>query len=519
MQISESEYEELQRLRAENATLSDEVTALKATKENLSQQLEWFRKQFFGKKSEKHLPINPDALMPSLFGDQLSEKEQAEIAAEAEKLTKQITKAVREKSSTRKKIDTIDTSKLEVKEIIIEPEMEINSDEYVRFGEEVSDKLIYVKAHVYIERTIRPKYVLKSHLQIKNPEQQTFIVATLPESPIKKSLVSPSLLAHIIQQKYQYHMPFYRVVQQFKDIGFTVSDSTIGDWFRAGCERLRPLYDLLRAEVMSCDYVQVDESTLPVVSDEKKRAVKGYVWVVRNAVEGDVFFYYAQGSRSAAVAKSLLGGFRGAIQSDGYAAYEQFEDVPGKMVLGCMAHARRKFTEALDENATLASQGLYFFSKLYELEKASREESWDYDKIKEQRTEVSYPILQQFEKWMEDNYKKVLESSRIGKAISYTYSLFPRLSRYVLDGRYQIDNNLCENVIRPLAIGRKNYLFCKNDDSAMRAAIIYSFMGSCKAVGIDAGEWLCDVLTRLPQYEAQGLDVAELLPKRWAKMS
>ncbi|MFI3281776.1 MAG: hypothetical protein R3Y44_07395 [Rikenellaceae bacterium] len=175
MQISESEYE--------NAKL-------KGTNQNLTQQLEWLRKQFFGKKSEKHLPINPDALMPSLFGDQLTEKEQAEIAAEAEKLTKQIAKAVREKSTKRKKVDTIDTSKLEVKEIIVEPEVEINSEEYVRFGEETSDKLIYVKAHVYIERTIRPKYVLKSHLQIKNPEQQTFIVATLPESPIKKSLVN-----------------------------------------------------------------------------------------------------------------------------------------------------------------------------------------------------------------------------------------------------------------------------------------------------------------------------------------
>ena len=514
MQISEIEYQEL---KAKLAASEKEVTKLKAAKESLTQQLEWFRKQFFGRKSEKHLPPNPDALMPSLFGDQLTEKEQAQIACEAEKINKQITKAVREKSSKRKKIDTIDTSKLEVREIIIEPEVEINSDEYVRFGEETTDKLIYVKAHVYIERTIRPKYVLKSHLQIKNPEQQTFIVATLPESPIKKSLVSPSLLSHIIQQKYQYHLPFYRVVQQFKDIGFTVSDSTIGDWFRAGCERLRPLYDLLRAEVMGCDYIQVDESTLPVVSDEKRRAVKGYVWVVRGCVEGDVFFHYAGGSRSYATARALLGGFRGAIQTDGYEAYDQFENRAGVVMLGCMAHARRKFTESLSENETLATQGLYFFSKLYALEKQAREEGWGYDKIKEQRSNVAYPLLQTFEKWMEDNYGKVLKSSMMGKAIAYTYSLLPRLSRYVLDGRYQIDNNLCENVIRPLAIGRKNYLFCKSDDSAMRAAIIYSFMGSCKAAGIDAGEWLCDVLTRLPHYEAQGLDVAELLPKRWSK--
>ena len=112
--------------------------------------------------------------MPSLVGDQLTEAEQAEVAREAEKLDKQVTKAVREKSNTRKKVDTIDTSKLEVKEVVIEPE-EVNNDEYVRFGEEVSEKLVYVKAHVYVERTIRPKYVLKSHLQIKNPEQSLYL--------------------------------------------------------------------------------------------------------------------------------------------------------------------------------------------------------------------------------------------------------------------------------------------------------------------------------------------------------
>ena len=240
-----------------------------------------------------------------------------------------------------------------------------------------------------------------------------------------------------------------------------------------------------------------------------------YVWAVRNPVQGDVFFHYASGSRSHTTAKALLGGFRGAIQSDGYSAYEQFENSAGKVVLGCMAHARRKFTEALDENRTLATQGLYFFSKLYEVEKDAREQQWSYEQIKLKRTEVSYPILQTFEKWMEDNYRRVLESSRVGKAISYTYSLLPRLSRYVLDGRYQIDNNLCENVIRPLAIGRKNYLFCKNDDSAMRAAIIYSLIGTCRAAGVDAGEWLCDVLSRLPYYEKQGLDVADLLPRKW----
>ena len=158
-------------------------------------------------------------------------------------------------------------------------------------------------------------------------------------------------------------------------------------------------------------------------------------------------------------------------------------------------HVRRKFTETLDENEVLATQALYFFSKLYEVEKDAREGGWSYDEIVIKRKKISYPLLQTFEKWMEDNYKRVLESSRMGKAISYAYSLLPRLSRYILDGRYQIDNNLCENVIRPLAIGRKNYLFCKSDDSTMRAAMTYSLIGSCRAAGINPGEWFELLLT------------------------
>ena len=129
-------------------------------------------------------------------------------------------------------------------------------------------------------------------------------------------------------------------------------------------------------------------------------------------------------------------------------------------------HVRRKFTETLDENEVLATQALYFFSKLYEVEKDAREGGWSYDEIVIKR-----------------------------KAISYAYSLLPRLSSYILDGRYQIGNNLCENVIRPLAIGRKNYLFCKSDDSTMRAAMTYSLIGSCRAAGINPGEWFELLLT------------------------
>ena len=137
------------------------------------------------------------------------------------------------------------------------------------------------------------------------------------------------------------------------------------------------------------------------------------------------------------------------------------------------------------------------------------------DERQKRRKEISYPIILEFEKWLIDSYDKVLPTSRMGKAIKYTYGHLPSLSNYVNDGRINIDNNLIENAIRPLALGRKNYLFCGNDASAYRAAIVYSLIGTCKAAGVDPRVWMVDVLCKLPYYQRDGRDVAELLPRTW----
>ncbi len=167
-------------------------------------------------------------------------------------------------------------------------------------------------------------------------------------------MADASLLADIVISKYVYHLPFYRVMETYKELGVSISASTINDWFKAVVGKVKPIYDLLRAHVLACDYVQVDESTLPVIDNEKHRAVKGYVWSVVNVMTGDRFFFYEHGSRSTRVAMGLLKDFTGAIQSDGYIVYEHFEGMEGKKLLGCWAHARRKFFEAKVENEKLA---------------------------------------------------------------------------------------------------------------------------------------------------------------------
>ncbi len=531
--ISYLQYEHA-RQQTENATKQKEVSRLMAEHERLlAQQKEllakqeemqslinslqnmmaWFRKKMFGSMSEKNLPLDPSVLEPTLFDMSLSDDEQAVLDAEVKKMEEQNAKTIEVKSHKREVRKPIMNKDLPVEETHIYPEG-INSDEYVEIGVETTDRIAIRPALMYIDRTIRHKFVLKSSLQIENPDRQTFVIAPLPEMIIPKGMASESLLADILIDKYVYHLPFYRVIQKYKELGVLLSDSTIGDWFTAVCTRLRPLYDKLRERIMSSDYIQVDESTLPVINNEKHRAVKGYIWAVRDAVCGDVYFHYDMGSRGGDTARKLIGGYRGTIQTDGYEVYEAYEGAPGKRMIGCWAHARRKFVEALDEDKKHASEALVYIGKLYGIEKQMQEAGLDNEAIKARRQDESYKIIQEFEKWMDSVSGLFAPKSRLARALIYTYTLLPRLSRYVLDGRYHIDNNGVENAIRPLAIGRKNYLFCGNHDAAVRAAIVYSLFSSCKAHDIDVRTWLEDTLRRIPVEK----DIDKLLPCNWTPL-
>lgn len=503
-------------------TSEQEIAVLKAENENLRKrvvsledQLYWLRKKMFGKMSEKNLPLDPAVLSePTLFGEEMTEEEKSALDAEVSKANDEELKVIKVKSFGRKPRKAIDTGNLEVKEEHIYPEV-TNKEDYTELEPESTDVLVHVREQLYVRRIIRHKLVLKSNLQIKDPERNVFEMASLPVMPLPKSMASASLLADIIIQKFFYHMPFYRVIQKYKELGVTISDSTMNDWYAATCEKLKLLYDILKREVLSKDYIQVDESTLPVIDNEKHRAVKGYMWCTRAVEDHLVVFHYDMGSRGYETARKLLRGYHGTIQADGYGAYDQFEGDPHIQVIGCWAHARRKFCDAIEEDNRKASEGLIYINKLYHIENEAREAGTTGDALKDKRRKKSYPIILEFEKWMYDTVSKVSENSRIGKAISYTLPLLPRLGRYVNDGRFRIDNNLVENAIRPLALGRKNFLFCGNHDAAIRAAIIYSLIGSCKAVGVDPRQWMEDVLVRISECEKNKDALTELLPNRW----
>lgn len=494
-----------------------EISQKNAEIKKLSDTLLWLRRKVFGKMSEKNLPLDPDQLL--LFEQEhLTDEERARLDKEVEAAEQQMAKTITVKVKPSRR--DLDTTGLPTEVIDIYPDGTTDEngklkDEYVEIGTDESSRLEHIAAKTYIKKTVIHKVMLKSDSNNKTPEDRRIICARLPLAPVNRCMAGASVLTDIIIGKFMYHLPFYRQIQQYKESGITISDSTMGGWYEAAVEKLKLLYDILRQHILQSEYIQIDESVLPVIDSEKHKARKGYEWCVRDAIRGAVMFYYDRGSRGGKVAREILGAYKGAVQCDGYDAYDQFEKNDNITVYGCWAHARRKFVDALNENNRLATEALCFIRKIYKVESDANKAGLNADERKEQRLKISYPTIRLFETWMKETYLKVLPNSKMGDAIEYTYSLLPRLSRYVNDGRINIDNNLIENAIRPLALGRKNYLFCGNDASAYRAAIVYSLISTCKAVDVDPRTWMEDVLRKIPYYQRDQRDLAELLPFNW----
>ena len=486
----------------------------------LEQQLAWFRRQFFGKKSEKHLPEDPRQL--SLCDDQLmSDEERAQVEKEAEEASKTVTRTITVKVKPSRR--SLDTTSLPVRENHIYPEGVLDEDgklkdEFVEIGTEESSRLERVPAEVYVSKTIRHKIVRRASSKAQElSDESEVMIAPLPLAPVAKCMAGATVLADILIGKFMYHLPFHRLIQQYRESGILISDSTMGGWHELAVESLKKIYERLISKILASEYIQVDETTVPVIDNEKHRARKGYMWSLRDGISGDVMFHYDMGSRAQKVALALLGKYHGALQCDGYEVYQVFEKMGNVTLYGCWAHARRYFHDALSEDEKLATEALVLIRKLYKVESDAKEAGLTADKLRERRQKLSYPVIKLFEKWLLDNSGKVREGSLMAKAIRYAYTLLPRLSRYVNDGRIFIDNNGIELMNRSIATGRKNWMFCGNNASACRAAIVYSLVATCKASDVDPREWMVDVLEKLPYYRQNNMDIDELLPRNWAK--
>jgi len=482
----------------------EKASAMESQIDSMQQELLYYRRAKYGSSSERFLPANPEQLLLDFEGmETLPEEAEAKKEEETQTITYERKKASDKKSN--KPVRVALPEHLERVEIVVEP---ANLEEgSVRIGAESSEQLAYQPGKFYVVRTVRPTYAL--------PQEKGVVTAPMPTQALPKSNAHHSLIAHLLINKYMDHLPFHRQMEIFKRVGVRLAASTVNGWFQASIDLLEPLYEELRRRVLETDYIQMDETTIPVLDKDKPGvAQKGYHWIVRSPQGKKLFFYYDHGSRTQRVAIDLLMNFRGAVQSDGYGAYNIYENKDQVTLLGCWAHARRYADKALKNDPQRATHILTEVQKLYHIERHAQNEKLTSDEIVELRRREAYPIIQELEKWVKINRPKVLPSSAIGEALRYFDNNFRRLGRYVNDGRYLIDNNLAENGVRALALGRKNYMFCGNHESARRTAIIYSLLGTCKINNVNPTEWLTDVLHRINDTKTSQLK--NLLPAEWA---
>jgi hypothetical protein len=327
-------------------------------------------------------------------------------------------------------------------------------------------------------------------------------------------------LAHLIISKYPDHLPLHRQIKIFERSGIHFAASTLSDNVAAVSRLLEPLYNCLKREVLKNLYLQADETGIRVLDSEKKGAChSGFLWTYYAPASKLVLFDYQKG-RGQEGPKEILKHFEGVLQTDGYQVYGKlFENSTTVTLAACMAHVRRKFDEAVSYNAKRAKHVVAEIAKLYAIEKAIRDNpDLKEGDITQKRILEAAPILNRLQHYLEGEQSKVLPESPIGKAITYALKLWDRLTVYLYHGQLRIDNNLIENTIRPIALGRKNYLFAGSHAAAKNAAIIYSLLGSCQLNGVNPQEWLEDVLYKLNNSNYEG-KFSDLLPNRWKKQS
>ena len=393
---------------------------------------------------------------------------------------------------------------LERKEIVLEPEG--LQEGCRRIGEEVTEELEYEPGKLFVNRFVRPKYV--------KADNSGILIASMIDRPLPKAIAGPGLLTQIVVDKYMDHLPLHRQQQRFSREKINIPYSTLTDWVSSTCQLITPLYDSLAKEVLSGDYLHADETPIKVLDKDKKGEThRGYYWVYHNSLRDMVLFNYQPG-RGREGPSEMLKGFIGFVQTDGYSGYNFLDREKDIILFHCWAHARRKFYDALPNDKARAEQALEQIQQLYRIENEARAQSLDADQLLQLRQQKSAPILQNLHQWMQQTYMEVPPQSTIGKAIAYSLKLWDGLTIYATNGKLNIDNNPVENAIRPVAVGRKNYLFAGSHEAAQRSAMLYSLFGTCKLHDINPFDWMKDVLQRIPAYPVN--KIAELLPHHWA---
>lgn len=474
-----------------------EIEKLKYLLFEANYQISQWKKRFFGATQERFVPTYADQLVLDLELLPLTETANAE-PVKIEYLRK------RPSADDQKKPGRMYLPEhLKRETIEIYPQGDLSAMVYI--GKQVTERLEVVPQVFKVIQEIRHKY-----MEVKNNRQ--IIMAPLPERALFKTMAGPGLLADMMVAKYVDSLPITRQLSRFARMGVTIAKSTVNGWVKNTCEFLEPLYELHIRAVLSSHYLQVDETPVKVLDSGKLGGTrKSYHWVYYSPPNKLLMFDFQQG-RDKTAPQKYLKDFKGTLQTDAYAAYNQF-DTPGVTMAGCLAHSRRKFSDAQD-NDPKARIVLAEFQQLYAIEHNAKMNGLDAQHIKNERQQKAVPVFNRLKVWMESYRIKTTPSSPMGKAIGYFMNNWKRLTAYLNNGEILIDNNPVEGSIRTSAVGKRNFLFHGAHEGGCWAAMLYSFFGTCKLHQINPLEWLTDVLTRMPEYPKDRF--AELLPQNWS---
>ncbi len=380
-----------------------------------------------------------------------------------------------------------------------------------RMGKVVTEQLEYKPGELYVIEHVRYKYSCQKC-------KHDIVTADLPPQPIEKGLPGPGLLTEVILNKYQDHCPLYRQEQRFARLGIELPRSTLCDWVMQSALILSPIVDLMKRDVLIPGLrIFTDDTPCPVLAKDKTHTGRLWVYVGGAKDNPNCVVYDYTSSRSQTAPQKFLKGFTGYLQADAYPGYDVLYEDGHIIEVACWAHCRRKFTDIIKaaKETSLADIAVNYIGQLYEVEQKAKHLTPLQRKYYRRR--YSKPILKAFYRWLKDQQRKTLPKAPIGKAIAYALNHWRALNNYRLDGILNIDNNTAERAIKPVVLGRKNYMFAGSHDGAKNAATIYSIIETCKLNGINTFAYLKDVLTKLPSTLMK--DLNQLLPYNWKPLA
>lgn len=497
--VSLSGVSELEQKQQEIAELRQHIALLE-------QKIDLLVRQLYGRKSEKLDPGQLDLL----FGEDVPGKPPASVEeAHAAEASEGSTETTRRSKARRARIP--ENLPVEEEQTIDPEPVKACPEAWRCIGEEISEQLDFRPGHFFRRRIIPRKYVRRA-----DPEAAP-IIAPLPPKLVERGIAAPGLLAHVAVSKFCDHLPLFRQEQIF-DTRFEVflPRQSLSRWMAYVGDWLQPVYREMKETLFNEGYLQVDETPVKYLKPGSGKAQQGYFWTY-HVPGGDVIFDWQPSRAHRCLEEVIPEGFSGFLQCDGYGAYRTFAAKrPGITLVGCWAHVRRKFYEALCTGQQQAAPIVEEIRKLYHIETELRQAMAAPLVRMEVRQQRSRLIIESLHERLTDlAIRRVhLPQSSLGKAIRYTLDLWECLPLFLGNGRLEIDNNLTENSIRPTALGKKNWLFVGREDTGWRSAVIYSVLGSCRYRGIEPYGYLKTLLEVLPS--ATNWQIKDLTPAAWA---